>query len=857
MPRSQFTVRGRGLLLATVAAGAVAFGLSTAPGASADGGRISAQYQGYAASGGQDPYAGSNPQDVHVAGFGGQPVVTGLIRLNLESLPTGSTVDGLTLVLTPNSSASDNVEPAQATMEACLLDQPLTSDGYQANPPSWDCNAVHVNGEPQADGTWLFALAPLAQRWANDGNTGLALVAYPAPDGTSVAASPTAWSVGFDHTRTAGQVDYQPPSGSSQTFFALPPQGSSGSTSTLPSVSSGTAVQPVPAVAPAPPVAAAPQPSPALGAGGGASRSPAPVQPRAATAPAPHVVAQWVWLTACLAGAALLMLLVSAMQQVLRGGPVDMRLRVGSALRASRSQLATPVAVLALASVFALGFTGQLAAGQVAGGAQAGGAGGAASGGAGASGGSALSGGATPGAGPSGVAGGAAAPGSQQAGGAAGASSAQAAALAASNGGLDGPGVTSTTVRLGFIDVVNSQAANNAFGVKVASQGPQQSIEDTMVDWLNHHGGIAGRQIQAVHITQDNGQNETNPNANEAACHTMTEDYHVFAVIGGGGPPDDANANACYAESGTLNFDDQQASVDLAFLKQASPYVWFIADTALDRTMQWEVAGLQSRGFFSGGPSYKLGVIIAQDPVNERVWQQVTLPALQSAGVAKPDTFEVPHDTVSNLANTMKQAVAHFQLDGVTNVIFQGGGNYGAGSYALLFTLDAESQHYNPRYGFNTDDATTALIGNVPEDQFKDALAVGTIPGIDTDDAHYAPWPYTPAEKKCASIEANTYQPTGRSATSSTSALEMLDICSTMLALQQGAQSLVGQPLNAQLFANSFMHLGGNVFDAMPYAAQVGADHWDMPGGYRLLHAVLNCEGSNACFEYDNATLYH
>jgi hypothetical protein len=551
------------------------------------------------------------------------------------------------------------------------------------------------------------------------------------------------------------------------------------------------------------------------------------------------------------------MLLVSAMQQVLRGGPVDMRLRLGSALRASRSQLATPVAVLALASVFALGFTGQLAAGTVTGGgAQAGGLGGSAGGASGSSGGAAT-GGATPGAGTAGGANGSSAPGAQAAASAAAANSAQAAALAATNGGLDGPGVTSTTVRLGFIDLVNSQAANNAFGVKVASQGPQPAIEDTMVAWLNQHGGIGGRQIQAIHITQDNGQNETNPNANEAACRTMVEDYHVFAVIGGGGPPDDANANACYAQSGTLNFDVQQASVDLAFLKKASPYVWFTADTALDRTMQWEVAGLQSRGFFSGGPNYKLGVIIAQDPVNERLYQQVTLPALQNAGVHNIDPFPVPHDTISNIANTMKQAVAKFQIDNVTNVIFQGGGNYGAGSYALLFTLDAESQHYNPRYGFNTDDATTALVGNVPQDQFTNALAVGTIPGIDAEDAHYAPYPYTPAEKKCADIEAKTYQPTGRSATSGTSALTMLDICSAMLELQQGAQALAGQPLNAQLWANSFMQLGSNVFNAMAYTAQVGPNHWDMPGGYRLLHAVLNCNGSNACFEFDNSTVYH
>lgn len=855
MPRSQPARRGRLLLLATLVVGAAAFGLSTAPRALADTGKISAQYQGYSSGGGQDPYANSDPQDVHVGGFGGQPVVTGLIRLNLESLPTDSTVDGLTLVLTPNTSQADNVQPSQAAIEACMLDQPLSSDGYQANPPSYDCNAVHVLGEPQPDGTWVFALQPLADRWEHDGNTGLALVAYPPANGTPVQAAPSAWSVAFDHTKTSAQVDYTPPPSSQTSFGTLPAAPVAGGAGALPAAGPAPAIQPLPAISAAPaPAAATPAPAPATAAPGGNRGAQLPAT-QSATA-SPRVVAQWVWLTACFGGAALLMLLVATMQQVLRAGPVDMRLRLGSALRASRSQLATPVAVLALASVFALGFAGQLTAGAGSGAtansAGPGSSGGGVSGGAAGGPGAAPSSGAAPGAATGTSRQGAGTP-NQQA-----AAAAQASALAATNGGRDGVGVTATTVRLGFIDLTNSQAANQAFGFQVGSQGPQHDLEQTMVDWINHHGGIAGRTIQPFYIQEDNAQAESDPTINEQACKTLTEDYHVFAVIGGAGPPDDAEANACYAGGGTLNFDEQWASVSTAFLRQYSPYIWFTADTALDRTMQWEVAGLQSRGFFKGGPNYKLGVVIAGDSLNQDVYNHVTLPALQQAGVSNPDTFYVPHDTVSDVANTMKQAVAHFQVDGVTNVIFQGGGYYGAGSYAILFLVNAESQHYNPRYGFNTDDATTTMVGNVPQDQFNNALAVGTIPGIDADDAHYAPWPSTPAEKKCAGIEANTYQPDSRSSASgNNSALEMLDICGTMLELQQGAQSLVGQPLNAQLWANSAMQLGTGVFNALAYTADVGPDHWDVPGGYRLLHAVLNCEGNHACFEYDNSTVYH
>jgi hypothetical protein len=429
------------------------------------------------------------------------------------------------------------------------------------------------------------------------------------------------------------------------------------------------------------------------------------------------------------------------------------------------------------------------------------------------------------------------------------------AAVSGANSPLNGPGVTATTVRVGFIYVTEQNAANQLFGASVPSSGNGQAEAAAMVAYVNKHGGIAGRQIQPIYVAYSNAQATNDPNLAEENCRTLTEDYHVFAVVGGGGPLDGDAANACYAQAGTLNFDTGQATPDLEFLSQTSPYIWMPEAAALDRNMRWVVAGLRSQGYFSGGPGYKLGVIIAQDPVNERVWQQVTLPALQAAGVQNPVTFEVPHDSLDDTANTMKQAVIHFQTTNVTNVIFQGGGAEGSGSYALLFMLSAESQHYHVRYGLSSDDGPVSLVGTVPQDQFQGpggvALVVGNDAALDTDDAHYHPWPYTADEKTCNSIEAAS----GNGATSREAAIEMIGYCDGLFDLQQAAQSLTGGPLNAQLWADREM-TGRYLYHAGMYARDVGPDHWDGAGGYRLLHAVLNCEGSNACFVYDNSTLY-
>ncbi|MDQ6748956.1 MAG: hypothetical protein M3010_12735, partial [Candidatus Dormibacteraeota bacterium] len=178
--------------------------LIAAPGAAAETGRVSAQYQGYSTASGPDPYSSS--KDVHVAGYGGQPVVTGYVRLNFGSLPANSTIGGLRLTLVPNSSRTDNVNTAAAAFEGCLLTAPLQSDGYQSAPPAYDCS-LHVLAEPQSNGTWTFDLSPMVAKWKAS-NTGLALVAYPPPNGIPIKVTPSAWSLAFAHDQTSATVEY-------------------------------------------------------------------------------------------------------------------------------------------------------------------------------------------------------------------------------------------------------------------------------------------------------------------------------------------------------------------------------------------------------------------------------------------------------------------------------------------------------------------------------------------------------------------------------------------------------------------------------------------------------------------------
>lgn len=804
--------------------------LLTSP-AAADSGRVSALYQGYSTSAGQDPY--SNSSDVHVGGFGGQPVVTGYVKLDLDSVPYNSTIDGLRLVLTPTGSSSDNVNAAQASIEACPLSSPISSNGYQSNPPSTLCDVVHAAGEVRPDGSWSFELAPVYSRLKGP-DRGVGLVAYPPPNGTSAAVAPSAWSVAFAHDRTVAKVDYVPPP---------PPAGSEASVVAPPPPEAGPGPAPAPLQfipAPAPPEASPAAPSAAPAA------VPAAAPP--ATLPTvvnqPRVQNQFIWLAVALGAGALLLLVVGAGQQAMRDG----RLRLMPALAASRSQLATPLAVLTLAAVVAMGSTTQLVAVV-----QGGGGSGQAAGGGNQVAGVVPSNGATPvGGGASAIPGTLTAPGGTSSGTVQGV--APGARGSAAVAGQNGPGVTATTIRLGFTYTTNSQAANNAFAIKVADTGDHRAQEQALVDYINKHGGIAGRQIEPVFVGTDTSQTVNDPTAGEEVCRRMTEDNHVFAVFGGGGAPDGDSSNACYAQAGTINFDDQFSPPDLATLRRESPYIWPVTVAAADRTMTWLVAGLSRRGFFSNSASYKLGVVIADDPTNNAVYSKVTEPALHAAGAGNIDTFRVGHGTESAVANGIKQAVVRFQADNVTNVIFQGGGAYGGGGYAVLFMVNAASQSYSPRYGFSSDDAPGALppSGAVPQSQFHNALAVGVTPLTDTDDAHFGAWPTTPNEKRCDAVEAAA----GNTSTSRQGAGPLIGYCNAMFLLQQAAAPLTGGALNAQLWADQAMRLGEGAYNASVYAPYIGPGHWDAAGGYRLLHAVDSCEGSQACFVYDDANVY-
>ncbi|MDQ6747292.1 MAG: hypothetical protein M3010_04190, partial [Candidatus Dormibacteraeota bacterium] len=429
------------------------------------------------------------------------------------------------------------------------------------------------------------------------------------------------------------------------------------------------------------------------------------------------------------------------------------------------------------------------------------------------------------------------------------------------------PGVTPTTVTIGgsFLTDINNN--NATFGADAPAYGDPRPSMDAVIKWVNEHGGVAGRNLQIYWQPVSQAHAVSDPNYLEEVCRNFTEDHHVFAVV------DFINrldAEACYPQHHTLLFDESPEQGDQAYYKSLYPYLFSPAMMAADRQQKTKLAGLNQVGYFNTGSataSYKLGVIMPDDPRQQQIYDRITRPLLARYGVKNiEDPAKVRESSIQALAQDLQSAVVRFAADGVDHVIIQGNAGGGEGGAALLFMRGAFKQQYYPRYGLGTNDAPGALEkqqgGVQPElsggPVFKKdnaAVSVGWAGGGDVEDANGDPWPSSPAEKRCVDIE-NAATPKPQTYASRVDALVALGQCASILLLWQATKGMT--TLTADNFARAALALGTAYESGTSYASQLGPNHFDSPSGFRLFHAEDACAnvGGHVCFRSNSPTVY-
>jgi hypothetical protein len=358
-----------------------------------------------------------------------------------------------------------------------------------------------------------------------------------------------------------------------------------------------------------------------------------------------------------------------------------------------------------------------------------------------------------------------------------------------------GPGVTDTTIRVGFSIQQNNATVSSIASTYNVQLPDSRGAYKALVAYFNAHGGVAGRKLLPVYHSYD----PTSGNADQigqATCAAFTDDTSVFAALD---TPFGSNAyNTCMQQHGRLML---QTGLPFGSEPTWRKYPNQVAADGLplDQGGALLARHLVGTGFLSR--STKVGAIVRSNADLTHAFQHGFVPALASYGlsVAQTQLIQDPQDSsqISGYTADISSAVLKFQSSGVDRVVF-----FDVGSYAaLVFTQTADKQQYHPRYGFSSMNTVVALTGSgttAPSDQLVGSEGVSWVPysdGLATT--------LTPNGRLCLAIlRAASIAPSDAATQAS-----YLQTCQTFF-LFKAAADAAGQNLNRDTFIRALEGLG-------------------------------------------------
>lgn len=314
-------------------------------------------------------------------------------------------------------------------------------------------------------------------------------------------------------------------------------------------------------------------------------------------------------------------------------------------------------------------------------------------------------------------------------------------------------GVTDKTIEVGLW-YIDTAAANAIVGAISGNASSFSSSVDwrkggqAVIDYINSHGGAAGRQLVPVwyHV---NEQNAATPSGRaqetQQACAAWTEDHHVFAMHGWVA----ATSLACAKDTKTVLLSDWTAggqySISESTFRQMRDY-WFSPNGLVsDRRERDIVEALWNQGYFTKGA--KVGVLIEDRPETKEGVAKGMIPALKAHGI-DPVQIVYPDGIENNWQNYMFQL---FQAN-VTHVIF-------SQSDAQGFTVGlamraADNQKYYPEWGIASDLQPAGLTNEgAPAAEMAHVHGMGWFPLFDTQTAISDKYLESEPAKTCNKIE--------------------------------------------------------------------------------------------------------
>ncbi|MHB8452812.1 MAG: type 1 periplasmic-binding domain-containing protein [Mycobacteriales bacterium] len=403
-----------------------------------------------------------------------------------------------------------------------------------------------------------------------------------------------------------------------------------------------------------------------------------------------------------------------------------------------------------------------------------------------------------------------------------------------------GPGWDKKYVYFGVVEQTDEQTAFAALGFAGVNPGNTAAQATAVANYINERGGVFGRQIKLVFQDEKTVQTAENPDtAGAAACAEFTQDRPVVAVLSIVTVMDVQSWRSCMARGKVPLFSATLNAVDNQALQSLAPYFYMSQGVSWNPLAPVLVSQLKAQGWFggwntaTGGPapgSAKVGILVDGTTVGSGVGATISQ-ALAQAGYGGALVYQYSDPT------NLQPAVLYFSGHGVNHVIV-------ADIQLLAFQLDANSQHYYPRYGVNTYNAPLNNLQTFsPAGQNNGALGVGWVPALDVSDAN-DPGITGPGEATCLAIMAKGGQTFSGERLARSYAFAM---CDAMLLTTEGA--VAGGGLSGVDIHRGILRIASSFSSAIGFANGLGPSQYFIPGAVRGLAWYPSC----TCFRYTTA----
>jgi hypothetical protein len=290
---------------------------------------------------------------------------------------------------------------------------------------------------------------------------------------------------------------------------------------------------------------------------------------------------------------------------------------------------------------------------------------------------------------------------------------------------------------IAYTNVTGFDQLGDTFVIKVASTGDAKAQAKAITDYVNAHGGIAGRKvIPKVHDYNAQQASEVNDNN---MCQAITETDKAFLAVLQG--QIHHSARDCYAAKKTLAFEGAAYGFGKSFYDAHSPYLWSPGYADYDQLSRALVRTIRERKWLAG--ETKVGLVLWDDKPYHDIADKTLVPLLKAAGV-EVQQASVSNSDIGSIENGIHAAAQTMVASQVDHLLF-------LGSAPLQpFFVQQNQQYEQFKYALTTFDVPRYMAVNFKRNMVG-AIGVGIAPVDDVLDPQYA-FPQPGLETECRDI---------------------------------------------------------------------------------------------------------